>query len=173
MEGIRNFIQREIARALAKKAFPRLGLIDSYDPSTASVKVSFPDDGKLSGWMPIGTAIAGNGWGLHTAPVIGAQCCVNFHDGDPDSPFMSHQIWSKTDRPLSVPSGDIWLQHSNGLTIRIQASGQVEIGASASAMHKLVTDALILQYNNHTHGGGPKPDTELTDAELTQYMVAN
>ena len=91
-EDLRNLIQREVARALKRRGWPRIGLVDSYDPTRHAVKVNFPDEAKLSGWLPIGSAWTGNGWGLHMAPIIGAQVVVAYHDGDPNAGFVSHQL---------------------------------------------------------------------------------
>jgi len=186
MEGLRDLIQREVERALRRRGWPRIGLVDSYDPNRHAVKVMFPDEEKLSGWVPIGSAWTGNGWGLHMAPVVGAQVVVSYHDGDANVGFVSHQLFSKVDVPLSVPTGDMWLQHQNGCALKLHASGLVELvsseiqaGASGATFHQLVHDAFVTLFNEHTHsgvqaGGGVtgQPVEQITESQLTQNFKA-
>jgi len=180
-EEFRNLIQREVARYVRKKAFPRIGLVDSYNPSIHAAKVLFQDENKLSGWLPIGTNAAGNGWGLAFAPAIGAQVVVNFHDGDHDLGFISHQLFSVVDQPPSVPSGDLWLVHQNGQAVKLQASGtlavvgtNIEIGASGGSYLNVVTAAMVEFFNNHTHsdGGAGTPVQTMGTTELTTNFMA-
>jgi len=183
-EGLRNLIQREVDRALRRRGWPRIGLVDSYDPNRHAVKVNFPDEEKLSGWLPVGSAWTGNGWGLHMAPVIGAQVVVSYHDGDANAGFVSHQLYSSVDQPLVVPAGDMWLQHQNGLALKLHAngllelvSGNIQAGAGGATFHQLVHDAFQALFNEHTHSGvqagagvsGP-PTTTLTQTQLTQNL---
>jgi len=186
MEGLRDLIQREVERALRRRGWPRIGLVDSYDPNRHAVKVKFADEDKLSGWVPIGSAWTGNGWGLHMAPVVGAQVVVAYHDGDTNAGFVSHQLFSRTDNPLVVPSGDMWLQHQNGNSIKLHASGLVEIvsenvqiGQSGANFHQLLHDAFVDLFNDHTHNGvqaggdvSGTPVQQITQDELTQNIRA-
>jgi uncharacterized protein involved in type VI secretion and phage assembly len=183
-EGLRDLIQREAERAVKRRGWPRIGLVDSYDQTRHAVKVKYSDEDKLSGWLPIGSAWTGNGWGLHMAPVIGAQVVVSFHDGDPNAGFVSHQLYSEADKPLVVPAGDMWLQHQNGIALKLHASGLVELvsadiqaGAANATFHQLVHDAFMSLFNSHTHGGveagggvsGP-PEAQMTQSHLTQNL---
>jgi phage baseplate assembly protein gpV len=186
MEGLRDLIQREVERALRRRGWPRIGLVDSYDPNRHAVKVKFADEDKLSGWVPIGSAWTGNGWGLHMAPVVGAQVVVAYHDGDTNAGFVSHQLFSRTDNPLAVPSGDMWLQHQNGSAIKLHANGLVEIvsanvqiGQSGATFHQLVHDTFVSLFNAHTHSGvlaggsvSGAPVQQITQDELTQNIKA-
>jgi uncharacterized protein involved in type VI secretion and phage assembly len=146
----------------------------------------FEDEEKLSNWVPIGSAWTGNGWGLHMAPVIGAQVVVSYHDGDSNVGFVSHQLFSQADNPLSVPSGDMWLQHKNGNAFKLHSdglvelvSGNVQIGTSGATFHQLVHDSMVELFNNHTHSNveagesnsGP-PMQQMTQTELTQNVRA-
>jgi uncharacterized protein involved in type VI secretion and phage assembly len=186
MEGLRDLIQREVERTLKRRGWPRIGLVDSYDPSRHAVKVMFPDEQKLSGWLPIGSAWTGNGWGLHMAPVIGAQVVVSYHDGDINAGFVSHQLFSKADNPLSVPAGDMWLQHQNGCAFKLHAtglveliSGNVQVGQAGATFHQLVHDAMVTLFNEHTHTGvvsgsavSGVPVQQMSEAQLTQDITA-
>jgi uncharacterized protein involved in type VI secretion and phage assembly len=183
-EGLRDIIQREVERALKRRGWPRIGLVDSYDQTRHAVKVKFLDEDKLSGWLPIGSAWTGNGWGLHMAPVIGAQVVVCYHDGDANAGFVSHQLYSEVDKPLVVPAGDMWLQHQNGVALKLHADGLVELtsaniqaGAANATFHQLVHDAFVTLFNNHSHGGVQPgggstgvPQTLITQSELTQNL---
>jgi phage baseplate assembly protein gpV len=185
-EGLRDLIQREVERALRRRGWPRIGVVDSYDPNRHAVKIMFADEEKLSGWMPIGSAWTGNGWGLHMAPVVGAQVVVSYHDGDTNAGFVSHQLFSRVDNPLPVPSGDMWLQHQNGSALKLHANGLVELvsaniqlGMKGATFHQLVHDSFVELFNNHTHSNvapgsavsGP-PLQQLSQSELTQNVEA-
>lgn len=186
MEGLRDLIQREVERALRRRGWPRIGLVDSYDPGRHAVKVKFEDEDKLSNWVPIGSAWTGNGWGLHMAPVIGAQVVVSYHDGDTNSGFISHQLFSRSDNPLSVPAGDMWLQHQNGCAFKLHAnglveliSGEVQIGQAGATLHQLVHDAFLGLFNGHTHSGvatgsavSGAPVQQMAQSHLTQDVKA-
>ena len=187
IEGLRDLIQREVERALRRRGWPRIGTVDSYDPARHAVKVKYPDENKLSGWLPVGSAWTGDGWGLHMAPVIGAQVVVLYHDGDTNSGFVSHQLFSLADNPLSVPAGDMWLQHQNGLALKLHGNGLAELvsgnlqaGAAGATFHQLVHDAFVALFNAHTHAGvqaggsvsGP-PVQSLTQEQLTQNVRAS
>jgi uncharacterized protein involved in type VI secretion and phage assembly len=187
MDGIRDLIQREVERALRRRGWPRIGLVDSYDPNRHSVKVMFPDEEKLSGWLPIGSAWTGNGWGLHMAPVVGAQVVVSYHDGDTNAGFVSHQLFSRVDIPLPVPAGDMWLQHQNGSAVKLHAdglvevvSGNIQVGTAGAVFHQLVHDVFVDLFNGHTHSGvqggsatSGAPVQQMAQGHLTQSLKAN
>ena len=174
-QEFRNIIQREISRALKQLALPRIGTVDSYDPVKHAVKILHQDDSSLSGWMPVAQPWAGNGWGFHAAPVIGAQAVVNYHDGDHNSPFMAHHLYSLADAPINTPSGDFYIAHQSGCQIKLMPNGTIqisgttvnilspanEIGVSGGTFQTVVIQPFMALYNEHTHGGGPVPDQQM------------
>lgn len=89
----------------------RKGLISSYDPVTHAVKVLLQPEATETGWIPIRTSWAGNGWGDMAGPVLGAQVTISFQEGNRETGEMAGHVFSDVDRPLSVPSGERWIMH--------------------------------------------------------------
>lgn len=127
MEDLLNLVRREVARVLAGRATTRIGLIDSYDPTSHAAKVLFQPDGTLSGWIPVGTAMAGNGYGIAFAPNLGDQVLVHFLEGDHGSGVIGMRLYSDADLPLPVPAGEMWAIHSTGSGWKFHNDGSGEI----------------------------------------------
>lgn len=112
---------------------PRLGIITSYNPSDATVKVKIQpennDDpqGSLSGWIPFATGFIG----LNAAPRIGDQAIVIFQEGNINCGMVVGVLYSDVDAPPAAPSGEWWLTHPSGSFIKIKNDGSIEIKATS------------------------------------------
>lgn len=105
----------------------RMGIVDAYDPDKYAVKVRLQPSGVLSGWIPIASCYVGNGWGLFAAPTIGDSVRVDAQEGDIDAGTMGGSFFNDVDRPLSVPSGEFWLQHKTGSFLKFLNNGDVSV----------------------------------------------
>lgn len=130
MRELENAMAVAAQRAGDETQKTRIGVVDSYDPTTFSVKVRLQPSNVLSGWIPIASSYVGNGWGLMAAPTIGDMVCVDAQEGDINAGIMTGSLFNDVDRPLAVPSGEFWLQHRSGSFIKFLNDGNVEIHAA-------------------------------------------
>ena len=108
---------------------PRYGKVSGYSPALHAVKVEFQPEGVISGWMPLGTAGIGNGWGIAIGPEIGDQVLVVFPEGDFSSGVVVARMYSVAQPPPVVAHGEIVIQHSSGALLRFNADGSITLTA--------------------------------------------
>jgi hypothetical protein len=82
MQRLLNALKAQSAALDASAAQPRFGMVTSFDPSTYTARVLLQPEGVLSGWLPVLTAWAGNGWGLVCPPSPGQQVLVVAQEGE-------------------------------------------------------------------------------------------
>ena len=127
MDDLMNAARREAERVMATRATTRTGLVTSYDPDNYAVKVALQPEGVETGWLPLASPWVGNGWGMFAPPSIGDQVVVEALEGENETRVVLDRLYSNDDRPLSVPSGEFWLQHETGAKIRLLNDGKIEI----------------------------------------------
>lgn len=64
---------------------------------------------------------------------------------------------------IQIAEGGILVHNSSG----------VKLGDTGEEVRRLVDERMILWANSHTHGGGPAPDQEMGDDQLTTLTKAN
>ena len=123
--------------------------VSSYDPRTHRVQCLIPSyvdpitgDMNVTGWMPLETPMAGNGWGIQYAPYGGAtpqnpgageMVYLTIVDTEMGSYVVSCMTWnSKMAVPLStINAGEMILKDAFGNTVHFTNSGALDItGAS-------------------------------------------
>ncbi len=145
----------------------RFGLVSSFDPDNYVAKVLIQPEGVLSGWLPINSPWVGPGWGMASPLIPGAQVILLAQEGDAEHGVIVGAIWSAVDKPLGAPSGEFWLKHSSGSSIKLLNNGTIEIKApqvnilgnlvvsgdvsDQAGSHKTIA-AFRSAYNTHTHG---------------------
>lgn len=127
MQHILNQVRLQAEQVQGNIAKTRAGLVDSYDPSTYSCKVSLQPDNTLTGWLPILSPWVGNGWGLFAPPTIGDLVEVQFIEGDIESGILCQRFYNDVDRPLATPSGEFWLVHASGSSLKFHNDGTVSL----------------------------------------------
>lgn len=125
MDGMTNLMRREAARVLSQTAQKRDAIVTGYDPDHYMVKVSIQPEGRLTGWIPLVTPWAGNGWGLFAPPQIGSVVKIDYLEGDKESPVATGSYFNAQIRPLSCPSGEFWLVHKNGQFVKLLNDGTI------------------------------------------------
>lgn len=202
-----QMMRQEALMALNSKTFMALGTITGYDPGSYTATVLlYPEDETTgspalqTGWLPIFTPWAGNGWGLFLPPNIGDVVEVQFQEGSLQSGIICLRSYTNISPPLSVPSGEFWLVHSTGSSIKVtndgklSITGNVEIDVTApvvninspavklgnlnDALTGLMNDVAITVFNEHTHpqeGGGTTsaPTQQLSSTALTTNVQGN
>lgn len=130
MQGMFNMIRGQVLQILAQVGFPRRGLVTSYDPNTYTVKVQLQPDGTETGWLQLASPWIGNGWGLHIPPSIGDDVEVHFQEGRKDAGYVCQRFYNDVDRPLPCPSGEFWLVHKSGSSLKFTNTGDVLVSSN-------------------------------------------
>lgn len=131
----------------------RQGVITAYDPASYAVKVQLQPTGEETGWIPLSTPWAGNGWGMAAGPAIGAVVEVEFDSGLMGAGMAAGQFYNDSDRCPGPPSGEFWLVHVSGSVLKFLNSGDVVIRSAT----KLIYDAPA----HHFTGGDVLMDSNL------------
>lgn len=135
MEKFLNAITGRALMATGNSAFSSdIGRITSYDPVNHLVIVQIhpetDDEPALqTGWIPLGTSWAGNGWGLYAAPALDTLCTVLYQQGNRQQPIAATPLFDANNRPLNVPSGEFWVVHSSGSFVKFTNDGKIEISS--------------------------------------------
>lgn len=145
MQPLINSMRAHAVQALDGKVATRLGVVESYDPNTYSVKVTLQPDGTGTGWIPVGSPWVGNGWGLFSPPSPGDQVEIGYQEDDRGAPIARLRLFDVTNMPLPCPSGEFWLVHKTGAFFKLTndgkalINGQVEIDATAPTINITAT----------------------------------
>lgn len=130
------------------------GVVVSYDPDSYAARVVLKPADVLTGWLPIAAEWVGNGWGMFCPPSIGDLVAVAFTAADSGSGTITGRIFNDEDRPLSVPSGELWLVHKSGQYLKLLNDGTIE--SHGAWLHKgsMVIEETLLVQNTITGQGG-------------------
>lgn len=165
------------------------GHISTYDPGLHRVRVIFPSlsDGNggfvVSGWMPLGTMAAGDGFGVQVIPYGGAtqanptageQCKVAFFDKNKGLMATPCQFFNNEMVPPSAAgayaSGDVVLVTSGGAQLVLKGNGSavtvkvnagvvnitaptINVGSNGETLQEVVLKAAWTYLTGHTHSG--------------------
>lgn len=143
MEQMLNQVRRAAQEATSARAVTRHGTISSYDPANHAVKVELQPDGTLTGWIPLKSAWVGNGWGLFLAPQIGTAVEIDFQEADGGVGSAGLSFFNDVERPLSVPSGEAWLVHKSGTSLKLTNDGAITAANGKGALIEIAADGTI------------------------------
>ena len=130
MQQMLNIARREAQRVLAMIARPKIGIVTSYDPANYSAKVRLQPEDVETGWLPIRTPWAGNGWGMFGPPSLGDEVEIQHQEGGKQAPYIALRAFGDRFRPLAVSSGEFWLVHKSGSQFKFLNDGTVELAAA-------------------------------------------
>lgn len=117
MAVMANAMRLQAQRSAASLVVSRVGLVASYDPNNYCAKVTLDD--QTTGWLPVASVWVGSGWGMFCPPSINDQVTVTFTEGDLNNGVVQARHFNNEDRPLSVPSGELWLVHARGAFFKL------------------------------------------------------
>ncbi len=129
MKAFLNAMKAGAMQSGAGDTGTRQGIITAYDPDAYAVKVQLQPTGEETGWIPLQSSWAGNGWGLLAGPVIGAVVVIEPDSFNIGNGVVSGQLFNDIDRPLAVPSGEFWLVHQSGSLLKFTNDGQVLVSS--------------------------------------------
>lgn len=130
MRSFANQIRLQAEMQAGRRVLSKLAIVKSYDPGAYAAKVSLQPEDTLTGWLPVATMQAGNGSGIYAPPSSGDQVKVTFIEGDIESGVVECAFFNDEDRPLSVPSGEIWLVSKGGAKVELLATNALRIEAT-------------------------------------------
>lgn len=151
----------------------RVHLVSSYDPKTHATKGTYQPSGQETGFHPIGTGMAANGYGFSLGPTIGDQFVIGFVDGDRNVPYVAGRLFSDKDLPPQVKTGeaimksqakaqvfmnqagDITVTLDNGNTFQMLASGAINMTGKGTVTIK--GPKIVLDGECHIGGTGGVP----------------
>ena len=172
MDSFLNLLKGNAAQLDQGWAQPRLATVSSVDPATYTARVVIQPEGVLSGWLPVSTVWAGNGWGLACPVAPGDQVAVLWQEGDAQQGLIVGRLWSLSAPPPAAPSGELWLVHKSGSYLKLHNDGSIESSAPTWTHHgnflatgdvsdgRGALSALRGHYDIHTHppaNAGPTP----------------
>lgn len=176
-ELVLNAIKRHVAAAIGQVGQPKIGVVTSVDPSTYTARVTIQPEGVLSGWLPIGTAMVGGGYGVVSTPSPGEQVLLLPTEGNTEHAVIIARIFSQAATPPKtftdqynqgdtsfVQPGEVALVHQSGAFLRlingtIVINGNVTVNGTIHATNTITSDQdLVAEHNiqatGQTSGGG-------------------
>lgn len=154
MRAILNAVRMEAQRAMANIVVTRTGQVTGYDPDNYAAKVELHPDGIKTDWLPIAAAWIGSQWGMFAPPNIGDQVTVEFIDGDLNAGTVTSRFWNNQQRPLPVPSGELWIVHASGAFFKFTNDGKGIFSDGQGATITLDGDGnIVSQANLWRHNG--------------------
>lgn len=137
VDGIINAIRREAQALDHQMGHPQYGIVESYNPASATVRVTLQPDGVLTGWLPLACHWIGAGWGLVAPPSPGDQVVVIPQGGDPQDLIVVGRVYSSQGTPAvsppAAPSGELWMVHATGAFVKMLNTGQITMQDAAGA----------------------------------------
>jgi hypothetical protein len=124
------------------------GHVASYDSNGHRVKLVIPSMGDgdgnyvLTGWMPLGTIAAGNGWGVQIAPMGGAslqnptageKCQIAILERNYGVTIGATMCFDQVYAPpfTAMKPGEVALKAAAGGFVYLDDAGQVELNSAA------------------------------------------
>ncbi len=153
MKKLLNIMRLQALLAQSGRVQTRLGTVVAYNPDDYTVKVAIQPEGVHTGWIPLGAAWVGNGWGMFAPPSGGELVEVEFQEGSPESGIAVARLFNDEERPLPVPGGEFWLVHRLGASFKLTNDGAGTFSDGHGASVRLNGDGTITSEGAWTHGG--------------------
>lgn len=174
MQGLMHQMRLEALLAGDLEAKVKRGIVSSYNPQTYAAKVHTQPEDVETTWLPVASLWVGNGWGLFCPPTAGDQVVVIYAEGSVEAGIIIGGLFSDVNAPLSVPSGEFWLVHQSGASIKLTNDKKLTLtdgGGSVAVMNGdgtgSVTFANGYTINANTTINGSLAVTEAITSEQT------
>ena len=156
MDRLINSVKMQAGRLDARGGQPRFGIVTSIDIERAVAKVIVQPDGVQTGWLPVLSAWAGQGWGMICMPSPGDQVFVLPQEGSAEHGVIVGSAYSNRRPPPSAEVGECWLVHKSGSHIKLTNDGRIEIKGDLHVDGEVYDKKGALGqlrdvYNEHTH----------------------
>ena len=174
MKHLLNQLKSTAQQATQGRANTRHGTISSYDAGAYAVKVMLQPDNVETGWLPLKSIFIGNGWGIFCPPSIGDAVEIDYQEGDNEVGSVGMRFFNDQDRPLPCPSGEFWLVHKSGASIKSTNNGMLTLSDPSGTVLQLsndgnvrITGNLIVSGNTTTKGNTETDGTTLSKGAIT------
>lgn len=137
MNHLMNMMAMRAQQSMGSFAGTRQGVITAYNPTEYAIKVSLQPTGEETGWIPLGTPWAGNGFGFAAGPMIGAEVQIDFDSGTIGVGMAGSQFYNNEDRCPGPPSGELWIVHQSGSLLKFLNSGAIVIQDKSGTVFSL------------------------------------
>lgn len=127
MQRLLNTMRAQAELAASGRARTRIGLVSGYDPVNYCAKVRIMPDDVETGWLPVSSPWVGNGWGMFAPPTPGEMVEIQFQEDNIEAGIIVGRFHNDSDRPLAVPSGELWLVHQSGSLLKFHNDGTVQL----------------------------------------------
>ena len=130
-DDFENAVLRIMDRATAGRHNKRNGLVTSWDQNRHLAKVMFQPEGHETGWLPVHTMSAGDGYGHMTGltagdgMTTGDQVEVTYQEGDFETGAITARIHSETDAAPTVQSGEQLFQSPFSSSVKLANDGSI------------------------------------------------
>jgi phage baseplate assembly protein V len=122
-----NAIKAHASALDSRHGEARFGTVASVDITKWMARVILQPEGVLTGWLPLLTAWTGGGWGMVCPPSPGDQVFVVPQEGDAENGVIIGRVFSSSQLPPAAPSGEFWLVHSSGSSVKLTNAGAIQI----------------------------------------------
>jgi len=166
IDRLANAIKAHAANLDTAAAQAKFGLVASVNWQSGTARVVIQPDGVLSGWLPVLSPWTGNGWGIVCPLSPGDQVFVAPQEGDIEQGVIVGRAYSNGQRPPQAPSGEFWIVHQSGSSLKLCNDGTVRISGDLHVQGNVFDSQGSLShlrstYNSHTHPNGPASTTGL------------
>lgn len=128
-----DMVRREAANASGGREFKGSLAVTGYDEKTHAVKGILLPSEVETGWVPLASMSAGDGYGVMAGPNVGSAdkldgdiMDVEFENGDANTPIAKHKHFSNADNPPEVKSGELLIKHQTGGATHFKADGAIK-----------------------------------------------
>lgn len=134
---------------------PLMGRVESVDAGRALVRVSYDEEGTLSGWLPVAQMGGGGGWSVLCLPKPGQQVFVAPDMGDVSHGVVLGMVHSSANppgkvtpygddaQPQALTPGEFTMMHESGASLRLTEGGVLEINGILKVMGDLLVHGEI------------------------------
>lgn len=153
---------RRIASQIVDGVFvAKKGIITSYDPAVHKAKVKIQPDDLETGWLPVGSFLVGNEFGISYGLTPGDEVLVHFENGDLNAGVVGMALYA-SETPYPAKPGAFMITHKSGSYLRFFNDGYVQLNAQEKLILK-AQDGITLS----------TPGRIITNAGETQGFVTD
>ena len=112
------------------------GTVTSWDAKKHLAKVTLQPEGQESGWLPVQTLAAGNGYGHMSGLTAGDQVEVTFQEGEFEAGAITSRVHSEQAPAPTVESGEQLIKTPWGQMLQMAKDGSVTVTDKSGATFK-------------------------------------
>lgn len=138
-----NLIHQEVQRAMSGRYGARDVVVTSYDPDTHAIKGAVQPGGQITGWIPLGSQMVGNGWGVAMGAAEGEIYKVQFQNNDLNSGRIVGRDYSDKEKAPKVESNEMLFRHKDGAQMKFDKDKNLALSQDSGALVRLKHDGSV------------------------------